>query len=558
MPRTTRHVVTVGQRRVHYSRCGEGPAVLLLHESPCSAKAMRQAQEIFATRFTAIAFDTPGFGLSDPLAMEQPEIADFADALAESLDALGIDQAAAYGRHTGASIAVEFARRHPARCAMALATGYPVYSPTQRDSRLNDYLKPIVPTWEGAHLLWLWFRYREQHVFWPWHEQAAERRGDTDVPDVDFLHRGVIELLDAGNFYRVAYTAAFRHDGLDPLAHLGAPVCFAAQRGDSLFRTLAMMPAGSWTQELPRDDIACAAMERGLLAHHPARGTPPPPPSPAALGGRTTLDYLDLDDCQVLLRRAGRTDDADTPIVVVPPLPGSSVTSDALVLSLGASRPTIAIDMPGQGEAEPPPGFEPSIDAWAARLEVALDRIGIPRAHVVGREGGAAVAAAFARRTPSRCTTLVLDGPPALPPALRETLAPRYAPDAAPAWDGGHLLRVFHQLRDQELWFPWFARRREAARSGALDIDPASLTLRAREMLKHPRLYQATWQAVLAYPLLETLAQVACPIAVITSERDLFGRFAEHAAACGGGILHRVDNTIAAKATAILTAVGAG
>ena len=219
-PRITRHFVSVGDRRVHYTRAGDGPVVVLLHESPCSSKSLTVPQTVFARRFTAIAPDTPGFGLSDPLSLQHPQIADLADALAETLTALGLDQVAVYGRHTGASIAVEFARRHPARCTMAVADGYPVYSGPQRESRLTEYLKPLVPTWEGAHLLWLWFRYREQHVFWPWHGQTAAQRADADVPSLDFLHRGVIEFLEAGDGYRRAYAAAFRHggQGLDPFS----------------------------------------------------------------------------------------------------------------------------------------------------------------------------------------------------------------------------------------------------------------------------------------------------------------------------------------------------
>jgi pimeloyl-ACP methyl ester carboxylesterase len=83
--RITRHFLTVGNRRVHYTRAGEGPAVCLLHASPCSAKVLSLPQKVFAGHFTALAFDTPGFGLSDLLPLEQPEIEDFADGLAEPL-----------------------------------------------------------------------------------------------------------------------------------------------------------------------------------------------------------------------------------------------------------------------------------------------------------------------------------------------------------------------------------------------------------------------------------------------------------------------------------------
>jgi hypothetical protein len=62
--------------------------------------------------------------------------------------------------------------------------------------------------------------------------------------------------------------------------------------------------------------------------------------------------------------------------------------------------------------------------------------------------------------------------------------------------DGTHLLRVWHHLRDQELWRPWHDRRRANARRVAPRIDPAALTLRVREMLKHPHSYAADWSAV--------------------------------------------------------------
>ena len=99
----TKHFVTVGKRRVHYLRAGSGPALAMLHASPCSAKVMRPLLPVFGERFTCLAFDTPGFGLSDKLAMPKPSIEDFADALAETLAALGVEHVAAYGRHTGAS-----------------------------------------------------------------------------------------------------------------------------------------------------------------------------------------------------------------------------------------------------------------------------------------------------------------------------------------------------------------------------------------------------------------------------------------------------------------------
>jgi O-antigen/teichoic acid export membrane protein len=53
MMRITRHFVTVGRRRVHYLRAGSGPALALLHASPCSAKVLRPLLPVFGEKFTA-------------------------------------------------------------------------------------------------------------------------------------------------------------------------------------------------------------------------------------------------------------------------------------------------------------------------------------------------------------------------------------------------------------------------------------------------------------------------------------------------------------------------
>ena len=101
--------VTSGERRVMVRRAGSGPPVVLLHESPRSSAAFIPMIEALAERFTVIAPDTPGYGGSDPLDLHRPQIADYADALKEVMDALGLERAALFGRHTGAAIAIEFA-----------------------------------------------------------------------------------------------------------------------------------------------------------------------------------------------------------------------------------------------------------------------------------------------------------------------------------------------------------------------------------------------------------------------------------------------------------------
>lgn len=522
--RITRHFVTVGQRRVHYHRAGSGPVIVLLHASACSAKVMREQLEKFSESHTAIAFDTPGFGLSDLLPLAQPSTEDLADALAETLSALGIRQAAVYGRHTGAQIAVEFAARHPERCAMALTNGFPVYSAEERARRLAGYLPPIAPEFDGSHLLWIWFRYREQHVFWPWNAQDLGHRADTDVPDLDFLHRGAIEMLEAGDSYRIGYATAYRHRGLDAVADLQVPVCFGGRPGDSQGHTPGLMPPGTWTQLMPRDGKAALLAEYEVLKQHPATGSAPPAPRCAALPGRSTLEYHDVDGTQVLARSVGDLL-GQPPVVLIHHAPGSSALYDALLCEIGTSHPVLALDLPGHGESAPLPDGSQSVAAWSAFVVRTLDQMRITRFHLLGHNGGAAVAVDIAGAWPERVLSLVLDAPICLTEAEQAHLGAGWLRDVeplTPSWDGTHLLRAWHMRRDMELWWPWFERKRDNARTTEPRIDPARLTLEIRESMKQPASFAPAWRAAMSYPLRERLAQTRQPCLLIGARADVF------------------------------------
>lgn len=520
--RVTRHFVTVGERRVHYLRAGAGPALLLLHASACSSKVMLPLVRLFSTRFTVIAPDSPGFGLSDKLPMAEPGIADLADALAETLSALGIEHAAAYGRHTGASIAVEFAVRHPDRCAMVLTDGYAILSGAYDEAKIRDYLRPIEPTWEGAHLLWLWFRYRDQHAFWPWNAQNLQARADTDIPDLEFLHRGVVEFLEAGNDYRLAYAAAFRYDALASFEKLRVPVCFGNRPGDWMIRMVPLYPPGVWLEEMPRDALDAGARELAILTRHPARGEPPAAPQCAPIAGRSTTNYVDLGHSQVLVRSYGELSGARPPIVILHHVPGSSALYEPLLGEIGRSHAVLAVDLPGHGESDPLPGGEQSVESWADAVLATLDALRIAAVHLYGHNGGASVAVEIANRSPARVRSLVLDAPICLPDHERMELATRYAPDVAPVWDGSHLTRVWHHLRDQELWWPWFDRRHQTIRATPPRIDPADLTLRVREMIKQPASYAAAWGALFRYPLRDRLARTSAVLRFVAAREDVF------------------------------------
>src|SRR5690242_17328012 len=100
--------------QIHYRREGSGPTLLLLSASGRSSRMFTRLVPLIASRFDAIALDTPGFGGSDPLP-EGTTIEQIAEAFVAVLDQLGIERPHVYGLHTGNKIATAMAARWPAR-----------------------------------------------------------------------------------------------------------------------------------------------------------------------------------------------------------------------------------------------------------------------------------------------------------------------------------------------------------------------------------------------------------------------------------------------------------
>ena len=82
-----RRFVTLTDRQVHYRISGDGPPLLLLHQSPTSSAEMATTIEYFADEFTVIAPDTPGFGLSDYREGTPSDITVYAQMVKEFIDA---------------------------------------------------------------------------------------------------------------------------------------------------------------------------------------------------------------------------------------------------------------------------------------------------------------------------------------------------------------------------------------------------------------------------------------------------------------------------------------
>ena len=102
---------------------GDAPPLLLLHGIGSNSMGWRFQLDGLAGRFRVIAWNAPGYMLSDNLRAEVPKRGDYGDALADFLAALGIDRFRVLANSFGTRVVQDFADRHPGRIAGAVFTG---------------------------------------------------------------------------------------------------------------------------------------------------------------------------------------------------------------------------------------------------------------------------------------------------------------------------------------------------------------------------------------------------------------------------------------------------
>ena len=99
------------------------PAIVLLHGIGAHAAYFRFQLAALAPHARVLAWNAPGYMLSDALAAEAPEAADYAAALADFLDAAGVERCVLVGHSFGSAVAQAFAIAHPERVTALVLSG---------------------------------------------------------------------------------------------------------------------------------------------------------------------------------------------------------------------------------------------------------------------------------------------------------------------------------------------------------------------------------------------------------------------------------------------------
>ena len=139
--------VRAGAAQISYLEAGAGPPLALLHGIGSAAASFWNQLEELSARFRVVAWDAPGYGASTALGVEQPAANNYAAALDDWLDALGIARCHLLGHSLGSLIAARFAAEHPERVITltlaGVARGHGHLPPPQRERLLAQRLDDL-------------------------------------------------------------------------------------------------------------------------------------------------------------------------------------------------------------------------------------------------------------------------------------------------------------------------------------------------------------------------------------------------------------------------------
>ena len=122
-PHEVQYVTLHGHRRA-FVKAGQGPVVLLLHGLGCDHTTWAPVIDSLAKRYTVIAPDLLGHGLSDKPRADY-SVGGYANGMRDLLTVLGIDKATVIGHSFGGGVAMQFAYQFPERTErlMLVASG---------------------------------------------------------------------------------------------------------------------------------------------------------------------------------------------------------------------------------------------------------------------------------------------------------------------------------------------------------------------------------------------------------------------------------------------------
>jgi len=242
LPAVTRGYVDGRFGQIHYRQARPtAPTrapLLCFHSSPNSGRLYQNFLPQMAQDRVVVAVDTPGFGYSDPPA-RPPSIEDYAAAMGDLIDGLGLEQVDLIGYHTGSEIGVALALARPVQVRRLVMVSAPIFTQQELDDHRTHYAARAL-TEDGSHLVAMWGGHRHwSGVGWT-KELLAEQFSDVvRRPEISWW----------------GHNAAFNYPTAEHLAKVEQPVmvlnpdddlCEQTKRAEPILRNGHVKPLPGW------------------------------------------------------------------------------------------------------------------------------------------------------------------------------------------------------------------------------------------------------------------------------------------------------------------------
>jgi pimeloyl-ACP methyl ester carboxylesterase len=196
------------------------PPIVLLHMSPNSSRVFDTLIPVLAKTRPVLAVDTPGFGESEapqaPIGIEQ-----FAAAMLDLVEALGLNAVDVLGYHTGAMTAIEMALVAPSKIKHVVQVSSPIYTPAEQ-ARARAQYQPRQLTLDGSHLVNAW--------------RSLQTYYEVNVPQA-IMGRNFTSSLRGGPMSHWGHQAAFAYPLAEKLPRVTQPVLIINPEDDLVEET---------------------------------------------------------------------------------------------------------------------------------------------------------------------------------------------------------------------------------------------------------------------------------------------------------------------------------
>ncbi|MBM3505316.1 MAG: alpha/beta hydrolase [Alphaproteobacteria bacterium] len=431
--------------QLHYAmvrpRETKAPPLVCFHATPTSWRSWQAAMPEIGRDRLVIAVDTPGYGDSaKPPAVSTIE--QYAAAVGEGLDRLGLVRYDAIGNHTGSKVAVELALQRSHQVRRLVLVSAPYYTAAEVAAMKARY-KEVPIRDDASHFVVRW-------------KMMFETQGK-HLP-LDIIQRTYTDTFRGGLEYEWGHHAAFAYQHQDNLPRVEQPVLIlnpndsiheATKRAGAHLKNGKLVNLQSSHELIDLKPAEFARMLRDFLdgdgkdVARPA--VKPTPAAPAVKHRSVRRAYAPGRFGQLHYRFAAPERPSRRALLCLHASPQSSLNYDRMIEAMGTDRFAVAPDTPGFGGSEWP-ASPPAIEDYAGAMIDLVHSLGLTAIDVMGFHTGSMTAVEIARQSRGLVHRIVMYSAPVFLPDELPVLRSGYGA-VIPEPEGSHTVK-----RWQKMW----------------------------------------------------------------------------------------------------------